>query len=169
MSKWIVDLSPTNKAAKEKFLSDHPNDFILMDLTCFDPEDFYSRFPQLKGVCSTLFSKNGKCEAHFREDQAGGIHALKENGFEATITTIITPGFVVARTLSTIINEAFYSLEDKIATAEDIDRAMCFGVNYPYGPFEWAQGREQLVVWLLETLLAKTNDERYRPSPRLLK
>ena len=66
--------------------------------------------------------------------------------------------------MAVIINEAFYAWEEKTATKEDIDRAMRFGVNYPLGPFAWAKGRELVVVRLLETLLAETKDERYKPA-----
>src|SRR5687768_11952668 len=45
------------------------------------------------------------------------------------------PGFVTARVISMIINEAFYALEDGVSTKSEIDTAMKLGTNYPYGPF----------------------------------
>ena len=49
------------------------------------------------------------------------------------------PGMIAARTVSMIINEAYYTLEEEISSAEEIDIAMKLGTNYPYGPFEWAR------------------------------
>ena len=46
---------------------------------------------------------------------------------------------------------------------------MKFGVNYPKGPFEWAEGREKFVITLLNELLEKTNDKRYLASKLLQK
>ena len=45
-----------------------------------------------------------------------------------------TPGLTFPRILSLIINEAARSLEEGVATAEEIDIAMRLGVNYPQGP-----------------------------------
>jgi len=74
----------------------------------------------------------------------------------------VSCGFIFPRTIVQIINEAYFALEEKVASKEDINRAMKFGVNYPLGPFDWAQGKEKLVVTLLDELLLKTNDQRYR-------
>jgi 3-hydroxybutyryl-CoA dehydrogenase len=44
---------------------------------------------------------------------------------------------------------------------------MKFGVNYPQGPFEWADGKENIILTLLEGLYQKTGDKRYVPSKLL--
>ncbi len=167
MNDWVMDLSASDKETKEAFLKQHPDKNVLMDLTCFAPQEFYLRFPQLKAVCSTLLSHNMKCEAHAKPGFESGLQLLQEAGLTPVSTTLLGTGFVVARTMAVIINEAFYAWEEKTATREDVDRAMRFGVNYPLGPFAWAKGREQVVVTLLETLLAETNDDRYRPAATL--
>lgn len=46
---------------------------------------------------------------------------------------------IALRIISCIVNEAFLALTEGVATAEDIDRAMKLGANYPKGPFEWAE------------------------------
>ncbi len=48
------------------------------------------------------------------------------------------PGFVSARIVSMIINEAYFTLEAGTSTKEEIDIAMKLGTGYPFGPFEWA-------------------------------
>ncbi|MEO5888720.1 MAG: 3-hydroxyacyl-CoA dehydrogenase family protein [Ferruginibacter sp.] len=76
------------------------------------------------------------------------------------------PGFISARIIAMIINEAYFALEDKISTKEEIDTAMKLGTNYPYGPFEWASliGPNR-VCSLLEKL--SMHDKRYLPATLL--
>jgi 3-hydroxybutyryl-CoA dehydrogenase len=76
------------------------------------------------------------------------------------------PGFVSARVISTIINEAFLTVEENVSVEKEIDTAMKLGTNYPYGPFEWGEkiGLDK-VVSLLEVLEKEQN--RYKPCPLL--
>jgi 3-hydroxybutyryl-CoA dehydrogenase len=76
------------------------------------------------------------------------------------------PGFVSARVISTIINEAFMTVEENVSVEKEIDTAMKLGTNYPYGPFEWGEkiGLDK-VVSLLEVLEKEQN--RYKPCPLL--
>ncbi len=75
-------------------------------------------------------------------------------------------GFISARVITTIINEAYLSLEEGLSTKEEIDTAMKMGTNYPYGPFEWASkiGIKQ-VATLLQLL--SQQQQRYRVAPLL--
>jgi 3-hydroxybutyryl-CoA dehydrogenase len=77
------------------------------------------------------------------------------------------PENVALRVISCIINEAYLALSEGVATAEDIDRAMKLGANYPRGPFEWANeiGPNQI----LQTLdsLRTTHGEAYLAAPTL--
>ncbi|MBK7308373.1 MAG: hypothetical protein IPI88_16100 [Chitinophagaceae bacterium] len=47
------------------------------------------------------------------------------------------PGFIAARVIAMIINEAYFALEDNVSSKTEIDTAMKLGTNYPFGPFEW--------------------------------
>jgi len=47
-----------------------------------------------------------------------------------------TPGFIVSRLLVPYLLNAIRLVEDKVATAEDIDQAMKQGTNSPMGPLE---------------------------------
>ncbi|PWU04030.1 MAG: 3-hydroxybutyryl-CoA dehydrogenase [Bacteroidetes bacterium] len=47
-----------------------------------------------------------------------------------------SPGFIVNRILMPFYIEAIKVLEEDIATKEDIDKAIKFGLNHPMGPFE---------------------------------
>lgn len=77
------------------------------------------------------------------------------------------PGFVSAKTMSMIINEAYFALQDEVSSKEEIDTAMKLGTNYPYGPFEWAAkiGEDKIVQLLLK--LAES-DPCYNPAKSLI-
>ena len=169
MSKTIIEFGFKTKEQIKEFLKQHPEDSIYMDLSCYDPSDFYSSYSQLKGSFAALFcDENKKIEIHFKERNEQVLQDLKALGYAPIETTIISCGFIFPRTIAQIVNEAFFTLEDKVASEEDINRAMKFGVNYPKGPFEWAQGREKYFITLLKELKNKTQDERYRINTLLL-
>jgi 3-hydroxybutyryl-CoA dehydrogenase len=79
------------------------------------------------------------------------------------------PAFVVNRILCVMLNEAFYVLDQGLASAEDIDKGMMLGCNHPIGPLALAD----LVG--LDTLLRIMDDmyrelgDKYRPAPFLRK
>lgn len=72
-------------------------------------------------------------------------------------------GLVTPRVICMIINEAYCTLEEGIATKEDIDLAMRLGTNYPWGPFEWTKriGIKQAIE-LLDAVYNDTQDNRYK-------
>ncbi|MCX8020950.1 MAG: 3-hydroxyacyl-CoA dehydrogenase family protein [Chitinophagaceae bacterium] len=76
------------------------------------------------------------------------------------------PGFISARVLAMLINEAFFALEENVSDAAEIDLAMKLGTNYPFGPFEWAQQIGLHHVYHLLCRLSR-EDNRYRPCPLL--
>jgi len=78
------------------------------------------------------------------------------------------PGFITARVIAMIINEAYFALEEKVSTREEIDIAMKLGTNYPYGPFEWCNKIGIKNIYNLLNELSKTN-ARYRPAESLEK
>lgn len=166
--KYLLNLGFGTKEEKKEVLRKNVDKKVVMDLTCFDPAEFYHEFPHLIGSIAALFAdENKKIEIHFRERSEEVLGKLKELGFQPVETTIVSCGFIFPRTIVQIINEAYFALDEGVATKEDIDRAMKFGVNYPKGPFEWAQGRELYVRTLLDELLSQTGDARYRKSPSI--
>jgi 3-hydroxybutyryl-CoA dehydrogenase len=78
------------------------------------------------------------------------------------------PGFITSRINAMIGNEAFYMLQEGIATAGDIDKALKLGLNHPMGPFELADlvGLDTR-LHILE-YLHKTLGEKFRPAPLLV-
>jgi 3-hydroxybutyryl-CoA dehydrogenase len=86
-----------------------------------------------------------------------------------TVSIRESPGFVTSRINALIGNEAFYMLQEGIASAEDIDKALKLGLNHPMGPFELVDlvgldTRLSILTYLHETL-----GEKYRPCPLLVK
>jgi len=78
------------------------------------------------------------------------------------------PGFITSRINAMIGNEAFYMLQEGIASPEDIDKALKLGLNHPMGPFEMGDlvGLDTR-LHILE-YLHKSLGEKFRPAPLLV-
>jgi 3-hydroxybutyryl-CoA dehydrogenase len=76
-----------------------------------------------------------------------------------------SPGFVTSRINAMIGNEAFYMLQEGVASARDIDKALKLGLNHPMGPFELVDlvGLDTRLSILKH--LHRTLGEKYRPCP----
>ena len=79
-----------------------------------------------------------------------------------------SPGFITSRINAMIGNEAFYMLQEGIASAEDIDKALKLGLNHPMGPFELVDlvgldTRLHILEYLHSSL-----GEKFRPAPLLV-
>jgi 3-hydroxybutyryl-CoA dehydrogenase len=76
------------------------------------------------------------------------------------------PGFIANRVLMPMINEAFFALEEKVGTAEDIDLVMTLGMNHPIGPLRLADliGLD-VVLAILQVLERDLGDRKYTPAP----
>jgi 3-hydroxybutyryl-CoA dehydrogenase len=158
----LINFGFGTKEEKKEILKENPNKTVFMDLSCYDPAEFYTEFPQLHGSFAALFcDEEKKIEIHFKQMNQAALNKFIELGFKPFETTIISCGFIFPRTIVQIINEAYFALEEEVASKEDINRAMKFGVNYPKGPFEWSQGKEKFVLTLLNELYQKTQDKRY--------
>lgn len=85
-----------------------------------------------------------------------------------TVRVKESPGFVPSRLNALIGNEAFRMLEEGIASAEDIDKAVKLGLNHPMGPFEMVDLVGLDVRLGVLEYLHKTLGERFRPSDLLV-
>jgi 3-hydroxybutyryl-CoA dehydrogenase len=75
-----------------------------------------------------------------------------------------SPGGIVARTVSMLVNEAVELVGRGEATAEDVDVAMILGTGYPSGPLEWAERPGVDAPFILGRLHEAFPTGRYRPS-----
>jgi 3-hydroxybutyryl-CoA dehydrogenase len=79
-----------------------------------------------------------------------------------------SPGFVTSRINALIGNEAFRMLQEGVASAADIDRALKLGLNHPMGPFEMIDLVGLDVRLGVLQHLHQTLGELYRPNPLFL-
>ena len=100
------------------------------------------------------------------ETLAAVVEVGKRMGKEVVVVKE-APGFITSRINAMIGNEAFYMLQEGVASAEDIDKAMKMGLNHPMGPFELVDmvGLDTR-LHILE-YLHKTLGEKFRPCPLL--
>jgi len=79
-----------------------------------------------------------------------------------------SPGFVAQRVVAHIVNVGCDIVQMRIATPEDLDRAVMLGLGYPRGPLAMgdALGPKRIFA-VLEAMHAAYHDPRYRPSPWL--
>jgi len=84
-----------------------------------------------------------------------------------TVTIKESPGFITSRINALIGNEAFYMLQEGIASAEEIDKAIKLGLNHPMGPFEMVDMVGLDTRLSILQFLYKTLGEKYRPCPLL--
>ncbi len=63
------------------------------------------------------------------------IELSKEFGKEVVVCND-SVGFITSRALQAFVTECIRILEEGVATAEDIDKAIKLGLNHPMGPFE---------------------------------
>ena len=85
-----------------------------------------------------------------------------------TVVVRESPGFITSRINAMIGNEAFFMLEEGVASARDIDTALKLGLNHPMGPFELVDlvGLDTRLSVL--EFLHRTLGEKYRPAPLLV-
>ena len=101
------------------------------------------------------------------ETLATAVEVGKRMGKEVVVIKE-SPGFITSRINAMIGNEAFYMLQEGIASPEDIDKALKLGLNHPMGPFELVDlvgldTRLSILEYLHRSL-----GEKYRPAPLLV-
>ena len=80
------------------------------------------------------------------------------------------PGFLVNRVNAALRNEVYNCLAEGVATIEDIDKALKFGLGHPMGPFELGDfvGLD-IGLAVAETLWDNFKDPKWRPALSLRK
>jgi 3-hydroxybutyryl-CoA dehydrogenase len=79
-----------------------------------------------------------------------------------------SPGFVAQRVVAHIVNVGCDIVQMRIASPEDLDRAVTLGLGYPRGPLALGDALgPKRVLAVLEAMHDFYQDPRYRPSPWL--
>jgi len=143
-------LSITEMAAATK----HPQHFIGMHF--FNPVHKMKLVEIIRGLETD-------------DDTLSAAETVSKRMGKETVEVKESPGFVTSRINALIGNEAFYMLQEGIASARDIDKALKVGLNHPMGPFEMIDlvgldTRLSILDFLHQTL-----GEKYRPCPLLVK
>jgi 3-hydroxybutyryl-CoA dehydrogenase len=102
------------------------------------------------------------------DDTLATAVAVGQRMGKEVVTIKDSPGFVTSRINAMIGNEAFYMLQEGVASAEDIDKALKLGLNHPMGPFELVDlvGLDTR-LHILE-YLHKSLGEKFRPAALLV-
>src|SRR5438045_5910108 len=162
--------------------------FTLLDKICRPTTILASNTSSLSvtGIASVTYRAKKRIGMHFfnpvhKMKLLEVVRALETD--EETLTTAVevgkrmgkevvvikeSPGFITSRINAMIGNEAFYMLQEGIASAEDIDKALKLGLNHPMGPFEMVDlvGLDTR-LHILE-YLHKSLGEKFRPCPLLV-
>jgi 3-hydroxybutyryl-CoA dehydrogenase len=173
----VIDLSPLRTQKKFLFLKELAKTTkadIVSDLTLCWGEWIMKYSPQVKASVSTLFYSPNNAFEYSLRDESDSEMVKTISQFAQTMNQKMIQhkdlklSFHYPRTIAMIINEAYFALGEKLASAEDIDLAMKNGVNYPMGPIEWGQkiGLHN-IAQLLEELNTITRDDRYKLSTEL--
>ena len=167
---WL-DFSLLSQGEKESLINEL-NGLVISDLTFNDGLEIHQRYEKvIASFSSGIPLPMNTIEFYINDiNTEAMLSEIFENKLQIKIFHVSNPGigFHIPRIMSMIANEAFFALTDQLASEQDIDNAMKFGVNYPIGPLTWAKtcGLEK-VSWLLHSLYQKTKDERYTLAPQL--
>lgn len=85
------------------------------------------------------------------------------------IVTKDSPGFIVNRVLLPALNEAAKLLDEGVAEAEDIDKALVLGANFPVGPLTLADMVGLDVALASQRTMERSFGECYKPAKSLVK
>jgi 3-hydroxybutyryl-CoA dehydrogenase len=96
------------------------------------------------------------------------VHALLARDGKPVTVIRDSPGFVAQRVVAHIVNIGCDIAQQRVASPEDIDKAVKLGLAYPKGPLSWGDALgPKRVLAILGGLYDFYKDPRYRPSPWL--
>ena len=143
------------RTATVRALEDDIENLVLADLAL----DF-EKAPRI-----ALCRADGSSEAAF--DAVAGL--LQKVG-KAVSPLDDVAGMCVMRSVCMLANEAADAVNQQVCSAAAVDIAMRDGVNYPVGPLAWADSLGlETVLEVLDNLGQNYGEDRYRPSPLLLR
>jgi 3-hydroxybutyryl-CoA dehydrogenase len=102
------------------------------------------------------------------QETIDALRAVGERMGKEIVVVNEAPGFVTSRINALIGNEAFRMLQEGVACAEDIDKALKLGLNHPMGPFEMVDLVGLDVRLSILEFLHRSLGEAYRPNQILV-
>jgi 3-hydroxybutyryl-CoA dehydrogenase len=85
-------------------------------------------------------------------------------GKETVVCKKDSPGFLTSRIAAIVRLECMRMLEEGVGSADDIDRALRLGLNFPIGPLELGDRNGHDTFLLAAESMASTLGERFRPT-----
>lgn len=132
------------------------SDLGVANLVLIDLALDYQVTPRLAAAAAA------QCSAAARAQAIGLLQAC---GVHVSVVGDV-PGLLLMRTVAMLANEAADAVNQGVCDRASADAAMQLGLNYPLGPFAWAQ---QLgwptVLEVLQNLGQAYGEDRYRVSP----
>jgi hypothetical protein len=176
----LTILTTENKLVFLRELARTTKALIISDLTITFQDRIFHQIPQVKASVSSFFYTPTNTIEFFlkpnlEEHIKKSIHDTITDFFttinlKSTEAMVMEITFVTPRVVSQIINEAYFALDELLASKKDIDLAMVYGVNYPEGPIAWGKKTGiNFIHLILEELYIATGDARYRPALSLKK
>ncbi|MEW6632724.1 MAG: 3-hydroxyacyl-CoA dehydrogenase [Pseudomonadota bacterium] len=96
--------------------------------------------------------------------KSAALALVRSTGRKATLVND-SCGAVCQRVVAMIVNIGSEIVEQKIASAVDVDAAVRLGLGYPHGPLEWGNKLGPArILRILDTIHDRTRDPRYRAS-----
>ncbi len=161
----IIDLLFDESAERIQSLERIASPVVLINAVTGTLRDLPDHFIRINGWPG--FLNRNIMEAASKNEKIKETASNVISGFTKKVEWVPDiPGFITARIVSAIINEAYFSLEEKVSSREDIDIAMKTGTNYPYGPFEWGDKIGLKNVYALLEILSQ-GEQRYTPASLL--
>lgn len=107
---------------------------------------------------------------HTSAESLGSAERFLEQMGKKCVVVEDMPGFVSNRVLMLTVNEAIFLVQDRVASAEDVDRVFRECFSHKMGPLETADliGLDTILK-SVEVLYESYNDDKYRPAPLLKK
>ena len=103
-----------------------------------------------------------------RHDVVQAAHGLLASDGVPVSVINDSPGFVAQRVVAHIVNVGCDIVQMRIATPQDLDRAVTLGLGYPKGPLAMGDAvGAQRTLEILEAMHDFYQEPRYRPSPWL--
>ncbi len=106
---------------------------------------------------------------HTSEETISSVCAVLKSCGRETVISQDSPAFIINRLYIPLLNEAFFALQEGVASAEEIDKACVKGLGFPLGPLSASDASGlDIVLNCIESLRTQLGD-KYRPAPLLVK